>query len=760
MRKEPGVRSAVLDAGGGTLRLHYDPRRVSLARVERCARQLGLDLDHTFKSCTLRLHGMRCADCTQQMAERLRRLPGIAQVSINPAAEVIGIELDAEAADLPAVEQRLSRAGYDVQPPPASRAAFRAAERRQRAVRRRMAVLTGLCLAGLLLGLALQAAGVPRTVMIGWWLVAYVAGGWYSAARVVRGLRSGEINVDLLMIAAALGAAAICEWPEGLTLLFLFALSNTLEAYVLGRTRRAIEALMNLAPDEAVVRRGTAEVRVPVEELIPGDVIIVRPGERIAADGTVSAGSTAVDQSPVTGESMPVDRGPGDPVFAGTLNRHGAIEIEVSRRAADATLARMVRLVEEAQAERARSQRFTDWFGQRYTIGVLLAAAITGAVPILFMGQPFAEAFYRAMTLLVVASPCAVVISIPSAILSAITAAARGGVLFKGGAHLERAATVQAIAFDKTGTLTIGHPRVVEVAPADGWSEDRVLAAAASAESRSEHPLARAIVEGARARGLELEAAAEARAIIGRGLEAIVAGRRVLAGKPQLLAEQGIEIPPDLDAAAARLRADGRTVIYVAEGDQAAGVVAIADTLRYGAAEAMERLRGLGIKALLMLTGDNEAVAANIAGTLGMEFHAQLMPDEKLQAIRSLRERHGSVAMVGDGINDAPSLAAADLGISMGGSATDVAMETADVVLMADELRHVPWAIALARAARRIIFQNLVFAFGVMAVLLGITFLGHLPLPVAVAGHEGSTVLVILNGLRLLAYRREAAAGR
>ncbi len=760
MRKEPGVRSAVLDARGGTLRLHYDPRRVSLARVERCARQLGLDLDHSFKSCTLRLHGMRCADCTQQMAERLRRLPGIARVSINPAAEVIGIELEAEATDLPAVEQRLSRAGYEVQPPPASRAEFRAAERQQRAVRLRMAVLTGLCLAGLLIGLALPAAGVPGTVMVGWWLAAYVAGGWYSAVRVVRGLRSGAINVDLLMIAAALGAAAIGEWPEGLTLLFLFALSNTLEAYVLGRTRRAIEALMNLAPDEAVVRRGTAEVRVPVEQLIPGDVIIVRPGERIAADGTVSAGSTAVDQSPVTGESMPVDRGPGDPVFAGTLNLHGAIDVEVSRRAADATLARMVRLVEEAQAERARSQRFTDWFGQRYTIGVLAGAAVTGAVPILFMGEPFAEAFYRAMTLLVVASPCAVVISIPSAILSAITAAARAGVLFKGGAHLERAATVQAIAFDKTGTLTIGRPRVVEVATADGWNQDRVLRAAASAESMSEHPLARAIVEGARARGLELESAAEARAIIGRGLEAVVAGRRVLVGKPQLLTEQGIAIPSDLDAAAARLRAAGRTAIYVADGDQVAGVVAIADTLRPGAAEAMDLLRSLGIKALLMLTGDNEAVAENIAGALGMEFQAQLMPDEKLQAIRSLRERHGSVAMVGDGINDAPSLAAADLGISMGGSATDVAMETADVVLMADELRHVPWAIALARKARRIIIQNLVFAFGVMVVLLGITFLGHLPLPVAVAGHEGSTVLVILNGLRLLAYRREAAAGR
>jgi Cd2+/Zn2+-exporting ATPase len=756
MEQEPGVRSAVLDAKEGTLRLHYDPRRVSLARVQRRAKQLGLELDRSFASCTLRLHGMRCADCTQQMAERLRRVPGIARVSINPTAEVIGIEHEAEAAELPAVEERLSRAGYQVQPPPASRAAFRAAERRERGVRMRMAALTALCLAGLLGGLALQAAGAPRAFMLAWWAAACVAGGWYSAGRVVRGLRSGSINVDLLMIAAALGAAAIGEWPEGLTLLFLFALSNTLEAWVLGRTRRAIEALMDLAPEEAVVRRDGAEVRLPVEDLVPGDVIVVRPGERIAADGTVAAGSTAVDQSPVTGESMPVERSPGDPVFAGTLNRHGAVEIEVTRRAADATLARMVRLVEEAQAERARAQRFTDWFGQRYTIGVLAAAALTGAVPIVFLGEAFAEAFYRAMTVLVVASPCAVVISIPSAILSAITAAARGGVLFKGGAHLERAATVRLIAFDKTGTLTVGRPRVIETVAAEGWSRDRVLAVAAAAESLSEHPLARAIVDAARARRLASGSVAEARAIVGRGLEALVDGRRVLAGKPELLAEHGVAIPRDLDEAAARLRAAGRTVIFVAEGGRAAGAVAIADTLRPGAAEAMERLRRLGIGPLIMLTGDNEAVAANIAGTLGIEFQAQLMPEQKLQAIRELRERHGTVAMVGDGINDAPSLAAADLGISMGGSATDVALETADVVLMADELRHLPWAISLSRAARRIILQNLLFAFGVMAVLLGITLAGRLPLPLAVAGHEGSTVLVILNGLRLLGFRRDA----
>jgi Cd2+/Zn2+-exporting ATPase len=454
----------------------------------------------------------------------------------------------------------------------------------------------------------------------------------------------------------------------------------------------------------------------------------------------------------MTGESMPVEKAVGDEVFAGTLNQRGAIEVRVTRPAGQTALARVVRLVEEAQSEKAQSQRVTEWFGSRYTVGVLLAAALVLAVPVLFLGEGLGPAFYRAMTVLVVASPCAVVISIPAAILSAISGAARAGVLFKGGAHLERTARVRAIAFDKTGTLTLGRPRLVDLRAAPGSTPEVVLRLAAAAEALSEHPLAGAIVEAARERGLAPEPAAELEALVGRGVRARVGGRLVQVGKAELFSGQ--PMPSELAAAADRLAAEGKTTLFVGTEDAVLGLLAVADTLRPGTEEAVRRLRELGIEHLVILTGDNRVAARAIAERLGLECEAELLPEDKLAAIRRLRQRYGVVAMVGDGINDAPSLASADLGVALGGSGTDVALETADVVLMADDLRQLPGAIALARRARRVIRQNLAFAFTGMAVLLAATFLASLPLPLAVVGHEGSTALVILNGLRLLAFSR------
>jgi Cd2+/Zn2+-exporting ATPase len=749
LRRERGVRGLRLDQAAGVLHVTYDPARVSPKRVERLARQLGLRLEERYGQCSMRLHGMRCAECAGAAERTLRGVPGVVHSQVNPTAGVIGIEYEAERADLPTIAARLSRAGYEPEPIAATPAETRRSQDRERSLRQRMALATALCLLALVTAWAGSRAGLPRQAVLGLYLAAYLAGGFYSTKRVIGELRQGSVTVDLLMLAAALGAAAIDAWAEGAVLLFLFSLSNTLESFVLGRTRRAIEALMDLTPEEATVRRGAGLQRVPVGELRPGELVLVRPGERVPVDGVLRAGSTAIDQSPMTGESIPVEKAPGDQVFAGTLNQQGAIDVEVVRLASDTTLARMVRLVSEAQAGRARSQRFTDWFGQRYTFAVLGAAALTLLVPLLW-GSPFAESLYRAMTVLVVASPCAVVISIPATILAAITSAARGGVLVKGGAHLETLATIKAVCFDKTGTLTVGRPEVVEVEAAEGQTPESVLRLAASVERLSEHPLARAVVRAASDRGIEPLPAEDAQALVGSGIEARVEGRVIRVGKVQ---DEGA-MEAALGAATERLRSAGQTVVFVAEGERILGLLAIADTLRPGAAESIERLRGLGVQHMCVLTGDNALVARAIAEPLGLEFGADLLPEAKLARIRQMRERYGPIAMVGDGINDAPSLAVADVGVSLGGAATDVALETADVVLLADDLRRLPAALELSRRAGRVIRQNLVFAFAVMLGLLGVTYFATLPLPLAVLGHEGSTVLVILNGLRLLAPRR------
>ncbi len=617
-----------------------------------------------------------------------------------------------------------------------------------------MALLTAVCLVSLILAW-FTATLRPRPIALvdALAVVSYLAGGGVAGVRALVLLSRSEVTIDLLMVTAALGAASVGAWSEGAILLFLFSLSNTLERFALHRTRRAIEDLLDLSPAEATVRRADGEERIPTSDLQIGDVVVVHPGERIPADGVVVSGRSSVDQSPMTGESIPVDKECGDTVFAGTLNQQGAIEVRVTREPSDTTLQRVIRLVEEAQSEKAQTQQLTDWFGRRYTLGVFAGAALTFAIPWLFLGQPSDTAFYRAMTILVVASPCAVVISIPAAILSAIARGARHGILFKGGAHLEQAARIDAIAFDKTGTLTAGRPSLTRVLAAPGVSPDEVLRVAASAESRSEHPLARAIVEGARSASLSLAPCESLDAIVGKGIRSELVSGTVWVGKRDLIEDQGLEIPASLLNTADELARQGHTVMYVADRHRVLGAVAAADTLRPTAREAITRLRELGVRKLVMLTGDNVAVARAIASEVGIAFEAELLPADKQTLVRGLAAEGHRVAMVGDGINDAPSLATASLGIALGGSSTDVALETADLVLMGDDLRRLPEAIGLARATSRVIRQNLVFAFAMMALLLIATFAESLRLPFAVVGHEGSTVLVILNGLRLLAYR-------
>jgi Cd2+/Zn2+-exporting ATPase len=582
--------------------------------------------------------------------------------------------------------------------------------------------------------------------------ISFIAGGGRTLWEALSDLIHGEVNIDLLMILAALGAALLGDWPEGAVLLFLFSLSHALEHLIMGRTRGAITALMKLTPDEATVIRQGQQQTIPVGQLVVGDRIVVRPSERIPADGVVLEGHTVVDQSPMTGESIPVERQVGDPVLAGTMNQHGAIEVEVSRIASETTLARMVNMVESAQSERAVSQQFTEWFGQKYTWIVLVGTAAVYLIGVYILGDSVRNSFHRAMTALVAASPCAVVISIPSAILSAIASAARGGVLFKGGSHLEQTALLQAMAFDKTGTLTIGQPQLNGIYTAAGISETELLTIAAGLESLSEHPLARAVTEAAKQRGIAIPDADDVEAVIGHGVFGLIKGQRRWVGKLSWFEDTGTPCEPGLSIQAIGLQAIGNTLIGVADEHRVLGILAVSDTLRPTAALAIQELRAMGIKSLTMLSGDHQSVVTHIASQLGIEGEGQLLPDEKLQRLAIIKKEIGPVGMIGDGINDAPSLAGASVGFSLGGAGTDVALETADVVLMADDLRRLPYAIALARKSQQIVRQNLILAFGTMATLLILTFVMVLPLPVAVLGHEGSTVIVILNGLRMLAF--------
>lgn len=624
---------------------------------------------------------------------------------------------------------------------------------------RRMAGLTAICLTTLLAGWIADGPNIlPPWAILTLYIAAYISGGWYPVLGTVTALRARTLDVNLLMVLAALGAAAVNQWREGAMLMFLFSLSGTLEHFAMGRSRNAIRALMKLSPEEALVVRDGIQSVVPVAELAIGDIVIVRPGERIPADGTVVSGASSVDQAPITGESVPVVKQVGTTVFAATINGDGALEIAVTKLAGESTLARVIRMVEEAQAERTPTQRMTEWIGTRYTIGVFVVVAGFIAVPPLLFGTPFAAAFYRAMTIMTVASPCALVISTPAAILSAIAAAARRGILFKGGGALEELGRVSAIAFDKTGTLTRGTPTVMDIVPAPGVPVERLLALAAAAEHYSEHPLARAVRASATEQELIVQRASEFRAVVGHGVEAVIESRSVRVGTVALLARAGIAVPDDALACAVRLRGTGKTVVFVADEGEFLGLLALADTIRPSARGVIAALKGLGVRQTVMLSGDNVRVAETIAAELGIDtVMADLMPEEKLAAIHALQERFGAVAMVGDGVNDAPALAAASVGIAMGGAGTDVALETADVALMADDLASLVEGVDISRRARRIVRQNVTIALGVIAILVPIAAFGLIRLPIGVVGHEGSTLIVVANGLRLLALRRPRA---
>jgi Zn2+/Cd2+-exporting ATPase len=750
LRGYSGIRGVEFDVKKGELEVAYDPRSISDEHAIRLVRKAGEAAWERVSHCALK-NGASCGECLNQMGDELiehyrtlARQPLVPHTQFNDGVMSVALStIDGRASE------EKTAAGSFVPELPAIL---------PRGVPRHIVeiiftLVTLIAGLGAFLGEYFEI--LPAMAVSGLYLLAYLTGGYYGFLDGLEVLRERRLDVNFLMIMAALGAAAIGQPAEGTALLFLFSLSNTLQTFAMGRSRKAIEKLLDLRPPVATVKRGSRMEIVPVEKLILGDTVLVRPGERFPIDGVVTDGSSDVDQSTITGESMPVQKEPGDPVYAGTVNGRGALEVRVNKLAQNTTLARIVKMVEDAQANKANTQRMLDNFEQVYALLVVAGAVLLVLLPYFLLQHEFQPTFYRAMTWLVVASPCALVISTPASILSAIANGARRGVLFKGGVHLEQTAIIKAVAFDKTGTLTTGTPGLTALRPYNGTDENELLRRAAAIESRSEHPLAAAIVDEAQRRGLELPKATEFQAITGQGVEANIGNQTIWIGNERLFTERGTRIPPDLRSEMNALEKAGQTVMIVyAEGNWL-GLLGVSDTLRDDTAEIVADLKRLGVERVVMLTGDNERVAANIAEKTGVdEYHAGLLPQDKVQILKNLRNQYGPTAMVGDGVNDAPALATADVGIAMGGAGTDVALETADVVLMSDDLSHLPYAIGLAKKARSTVWQNLTFSMGVIVLLVATAFGADLPLTLGVLGHEGSTVVVVLNGLRLLGFNR------
>ena len=731
--------------------LHYDPRGLSSDEVRHLAQRAGAAVASRYQQVFIPVDGMDCSDCVTVLEHGVGRIEGVLGVSVSYAAQKMRVEFDSQRTSYRAIERRLTSLGYEI---PAI--GWRSWYRGNRELL--LSLLAGLLVLSAWLGAVW--GRLPLAAVASLYAAAYVAGGWHVARHAWQALRERRFDTDLLMIMAALGAALLGDFAEGGLLLFLFSLGHSLEERALDRARAAVRALADLTPKTAQVKRSGKLVETSVELVELGEVVLVRPGVRLPVDGVVVTGQSGVDQSPVTGESMPVERGPDDPVFAGSINGAGALEVRVTRLAKDSTLARVMKMVEVAQVQKSPTQQVSERFERIFVPVVLGLAALAIVLPPLW-GVPFRVAFLRGMTVLVAASPCALALGAPASILAGIAQAARHGVLVKGGAHLEALGQIKAIAFDKTGTVTRGRPELTDVVPGQGVEAADLLALAAAVEGRSAHPLAQAIAQAAPpAQGPQLVVTG-IQSLTGLGLRAEVDGQPVWVGSLRLLEDNGFEIDAEARAQAAALEDAGKTVVLVGRQDRLLGVLAVADRLRPEAPACMAALQKLGVRKTVMLTGDNARVAAAMARQAGLaDFRADLMPEDKVTALRELGSRFGPVAMVGDGVNDAPALAHATVGIALGGAATDVALETADVVLMGNDLTRLPYAVGLGRATRAIILQNLVLALGVMGLLSVAALLGLAGMGAAVIFHEGSTIAVVLNALRLLRFNTSEVSPR
>ena len=690
-----------------------------------------------------KIEGMDCHEEVAILERSLKRLSGLEALDADVMGQRLRVSYDAAKLTTTVISEAVARTGMRAwleheEPQPAATGA---------ATRLRLIQLSAVLLG---LGFLQQLTAVRLTPSWLPFVLSIALGVGPIAKRAATSLRAAALDINVLMLVAVAGAAILGEWGEAASVVFLFALAQLLEARAMDRARGAIRGLMELAPAEAVVRRNGLTATIPVDTVLIGDIVVVRPGEKIPLDGQVAGGQSHVNQAPVTGESLPIEKQAGDDVFAGTINGRGALDVRVTRLRRDSTLARIIHLVERAQAQRAPTQSFVDRFARIYTPIVLTLALFVAFVPPLAFGSAWSDWTYRALVLLVISCPCALVISTPVSIVSALAAAARKGVLIKGGARLERLAAVKCVAFDKTGTLTKGHVRVESVVSLDGIPPLEVIRLAASLESHSEHPIGRAILRRAAEWGLEPKAPTGFQAIPGRGAEGWVDESHVVVGSHRLFEERGM-CNPRAEQILGELEAQGSSTVMVAAAGRPVGVIGVADEPRETARGVVEMLRAQGIEHIALLTGDYEAPAGALARSLAVDtYRASLLPEDKVAAVNELRSRFGTLAMVGDGVNDAPALASADVGIAMGAAGTDAALETADVALMSDELIKIPFAIRLSRATARNIRVNIAFSLTLKAAFLAMALAGTASLWAAVVADTGASLIVIANALRLL----------
>jgi Cd2+/Zn2+-exporting ATPase len=697
----------------------------------------------------LQIEGMHCAGCADKLEQAVSRLHGVTEARANFATSTLRVHYSASKLDRADLVEHVERLGYTTRQTHEENGGRQSIWKRREA---RFTAIAGLLLAfGLLFSFFRLDPTVaifftrPISISTFFYLTSVLLGAFHFARKGLQAIRAFSLGINFLMSLAVVGAILIGEYVEAASLAFLFALAELLEEFSIDRARRSLRELIKLAPSEARVRRNGQELMLPLEQIEPGEIIAVRPGERIALDGQVLIGSSAVNQAPITGESVPVERQPGDAVFAGTINQEGYLEFRVTKCAKDTTLAKIVHLVEEAEAQRAPSEKFVDRFAKYYTPGVVIIAVGVATVPSLFFSAPFTDWFVRALSLLVIACPCALLISTPVSIVSAITSAARHGVLIKGGVYLEELGQIKAIALDKTGTLTTGQLAVTDVISLNDHPTKEVLRIAAALESKSQHPIAQAIVRHFELTqpGQSLPEVRDVVSLTGKGVQARLGEGLYCVGKPELFRAEGLE-------KLAHLESEAKTVVCVGTSDCLMGLIALADEVRPKARETVRRLQRLGSE-VVMITGDNEGTARAVAQQLDIaHYRAGVLPDGKVTEVQKLLREHGKVAMVGDGVNDAPALATSTVGIAMGAMGTDAALETAHVALMADDLSKLPYLIELGRRARRVIQQNVWFSILTKFSLGAGVLPGYVTLVLAVlVGDMGASLAVTGNALRL-----------
>lgn len=752
---------AVTAGGPGRLTVAYDPELCSLECLTDAASEIGVELERTFAHENRPIDGMDCYDCATTIQRAVSRVDGVVHCNVNFAAARMRVEYDAARAEVPtAVDRVVAQLGYRLGPPLGRTGALVTGEAAAHAHadgrpwwRRTDEAMTAVAALATVAALAIDAAGgtVVARVLYG---VAIVVGGFEIARTGVRAvLATRRLDINILMTIAVVGAVAIGAWLEAALVVVLFRIGENLEHAAVDRARRSLESLMRLAPDTARRRvasldGSTVESEVAAASLQIDDVVVVRPGERLPADGVVIEGASSIDQAAITGESMPVDATVGTGVFAGTMNGEGALVVRVTTAAGDSTLDRVARAVADAQAQRSPAERWVDSFARIYTPAVLAVAALVTVVPPVAFDRSWTDWVHRGLAFLILACPCALVIATPVAVVAALSRASRAGVLVKGGAHLEAVTRVRAIATDKTGTLTLGTPIVTNVCAAPGRTDDEVLSTAAAMDASSEHPLALAIVAEARRKGLALPEVTDFEVVRGFGVRGRIHGQTISVGNERMLAghPEFDSIRPAVDALTGR----GRTVVIVTTAGEVIGALGLADTIRPEAVSAIGAMRRLGVEHTVLLTGDHEGAARAIAAEATItDVRFDLLPTDKVAALAEVQGAFGAVAMIGDGVNDAPGLATATVGIAMGGAGSPTAIETADIILMGDDLRKLPGLFSLAFATRSVVRQNIGFSLATKAVAAGFALFGLLPLWLAVMADVGATLLVVVNGLRL-----------